>query len=48
MKDIYVTPKHVLDYILDPTIPASNFLVDGYEAIIGHPEYRRLSHEPAY
>jgi hypothetical protein len=35
----WFTPEKVLNYIIDPTVPASNFLVDGYEAIMGHPEY---------
>ena len=38
-EEIYITPERVLNYILDPKMPASNFLVDGYEAIMGHPGY---------
>ena len=37
----WFTPDTVLSYIIDPKMPASNFLVDGYEAIMGHPKYER-------
>jgi hypothetical protein len=42
-RERYVTPENVVNYILDPTIPASNFLCDACDAIMSHPKYERES-----
>ena len=43
---MYFTPEKLVEYIksggiIDPSEPASNFLVDAYEIIVGNPPYGR-------
>lgn len=45
---IYFTPEKLVAYIqaggiIDPSEPASNFLVDAYEIIMARPPYGRLA-----
>jgi len=44
---MYFTPEKLVSYIesgciIDPSEPASNFLVDVYEIIMGNPPYGRV------
>jgi hypothetical protein len=44
---MYFTPEKLVSYIesggiIDPSEPASNFLVDVYEIIMGKPPYGRV------
>ena len=44
---MYFTPEKLVSYIesggiIDPSEPASNFLVDVYEIIISNPPYKRV------
>ena len=44
---MYFTPEKLVAYIesggiIDPSEPASNFLVDAYEIIMGKPPYGRV------